>query len=631
MFNLFRMELLRHAHWMVIAAAAHFFALYYLFWLNVSVTSGISAVGWLMAMCVFAGAFGVVQMKLYRRSNEWVYLLHRPMRPGTIHIALLLAGVALLTVTLLLPAVLMLIVTQADGRFGTELRHYQMPVFAMALALTAYGVGQFAVLGASRLAFLAAIFACIFINQPMVDTERLVAHTFLMIWALLIAHLSFKSDLARLPAKPIHLVLTELPVMLGCYFIISLAFAVFSLSQRTSSTLFGNPAADSFAKVALLDDTKQLQFALEQSTHPDADFLAQQTVLSEVYLVLPPLRASYPQRHQIPLQDDKLVLLDSQDEVSWQFLHGEMLYAGTNIVTGADTGWLGPDGFHAVENGIPDLRFSSIPLAATNNYLVDDHNIYQIDWEEQSISLRFSNDDDERFADSLFLSENIATIFSDKHLFIFSMPDLLDAQIPLLPRASLAIAFPVADGNQIPGGIHVMELINGYLVSAFMDNPPPSNIPEFVRQGKGRLDVWRLLPGQMSEIVASVPLSSSYSEFAQYADLIMAPGIRTMTDVFWGFKLRLSAERTFPILYTDFPGWVVVATLLCCAFCGGIVAWLLRRSQLPARTRNCWIAISAFAGLPALLAFLIGHYWGGRDRLRLPLPVRSVHAALVPA
>lgn len=631
MINIFRMELLRHLHWMIIAAVVHFFALYYLFWLNAPFTAGITAVGWMFSMCVFAGGFGVVQMKLYRRSNDWVYLLHRPVKPGTIHIALLLAGSALLILAMLLPSFLMLIVMQVDGRFGTEPRHYLIPVFAAALAMTAYGIGQFAVLGTSRLAFFAAVLACIFIYQPMLDTERLVSHTIMTVWALTIAHLSFRNDLERVPVNARHLLLMELPVILGCYLIVSMIFAMYAVSQRRSSTIFGNPAADSFANVSVLDGRMQLQFALQSSDHPDAEFLTQQAVLGEIVRVLPPLRASYPARHQMPLQDDKLMLLDSQENIRWQFNHSDMLYAGRNIATGAHAGWLGPDGFYTIESGMPHSRFDSIPLAETNNYLVDDHHIYQLDWEQKSISRRFSNEDNERFADSLFMSQNIATIFSNRRLLIFSMPDLLDADVPLVPRAALEIAFPVADGNDIPGGIHVMELINGYLVSAFMDNPLPTNIPEFVLQGKGRLQVWRLLSGQTGETVASVPLSSSYSEFAQYADFVMAPGIRIITDAFWGFKLRLSNERTFPVLYTDFPYWVILSTLLFSAFCGGLVALLLCNSKLAAKTRIFWIAISAVAGLPGLLSFIFGYYWRGRDRLHLPLSVRSGYIAPIPA
>ncbi|MES2624614.1 MAG: hypothetical protein V4628_05020 [Pseudomonadota bacterium] len=619
MTNLFKTEVLRHLHWILILTFAHFFILYYIFSLGSSFTSGEAAIIWMMAILLLASMFGVLQMKLHKRNNDWVYLLHRPLQPAKIHIALTLAGSALLLLALLLPALLMLVVLQIDGGFGTELRHYQFPVLGATVALTAYGVGQYAVLGASRLAFFALVLMVIFIYQPFGDSERLVTHGLLMIWALVIAHIAFKPDLGRQPTNPAKLLIVELPIIFGCYMVFAMTFGLYVLSQRNSSSLFGNPAPDSFGRMTLLNNREQLRFALDNSDHPDADFLAQQATLGEIIAITTPQRLSYPRRSQLPLRDGKLGLTDSETNTRWWFSHSTMLYVGRDIASNAHTGWLAPDGFHAAEDGIPAERFSSVPLATTKDYLVDDHSIYQIDWQDHRLAQRFTITGDERFSDSLFMSEDLVTIFSDQHLFIFSMPDLLDINIPLTPRAVLEVSSTVDDGNPGLGGIHVMELINGYLVLAFVDAPSSSNVPEFVVQGKAKLQVWRVVPGMAGELIANVPLGSSYSELSQYADLVLAPGARILADAFWGMKLRQSAERTFPVLYATLPLWVMIATLGVCVLSAALTAWLLRNSRLPASVRNFWIVICALTGLPGLLAFLGGHYWRGRESLKLPL------------
>jgi hypothetical protein len=629
MSNLFKTELLRHLNWMLILAMAHFFILYYLFSLGTPFTNGQGALIWLMAMLIVAGLFGVLQMKLHKRSNDWVYLLHRPLPPAKIHIALTLAGAALLMVVLLVPALLMLVVMHLDGRFGTELRHYQLPVLGAALALTAYGVGQFAVLGASRLAFLALVLALVFIYQPFSDSERLVTHSLLLLWALVIAHLSFRADLARQQTKATKLLLVELPNVFGCYLIFAMIFGIYVLSQRNSDSIFGNPAPASFGRVAALSGLEQLRFALENSDHPDAGFLAQQAVLGEVIAIATPQRLSYPQRNQLPLRDGKIGLADPAKDISWQFSHSAMLYAGRDLASDTLAGWLGPGGFHASDHTARQARFSSVPLAVTDNVLVDDHSIYQIDWQQRTLAQRFTIAADERFSDSLFVAENLATIFSDLHLFIFSTPDLLDTDVALAPRAVLTLTAAVDDGNPGLGGFHVMELINGYLVLAFTDTPSSSNVPEFVVQGKAKLQLWRVVAGMESELIANVPLGSSYSELAQYADLVLAPGARVIADAFWGLKLRSTPERTYPVFYADLPSWVIIAALTVCALSSALTAWLLRNSRLPANTRHFWTVICGLMGLPGLLAFLGGHYWRGRESLQLPLPPHRNKSAQV--
>src|SRR5688572_2649130 len=110
MTNLFKTEVLRHLNWMLILAVAHFLILYYMFSLGSAFTNGQSGLLWLLAMLICGGMFGLLQIKLHKRSNDWVYLLHRPLPPARIHTALTLAGGVLLIVTLFIPALLMVVI-----------------------------------------------------------------------------------------------------------------------------------------------------------------------------------------------------------------------------------------------------------------------------------------------------------------------------------------------------------------------------------------------------------------------------------------------------------------------------------------------------------------------------------------
>lgn len=614
MSHLFKTELLRHFNWMMIFAVAHFFVLYYLFSLRVSFTNGTNGLDWIWAISIAAGIFGAFQMKLHRRSNDWVYLLHRPLPPAKIHLALTLAGSTLLVMTLLLPALLMLAVLHIDGRFGTELRHYQMLAAGGAMVLTAYGLGQFAVLGASRLAFSAmGLGAMAF--EPFVPAEHLITHTAIMLLALVIAHMAFKADPCRQHERAAKLLLSEVPIMIGCYLLLVNFFSIYVTSQIDCD--FSPNITEQNSCPQFSSNSEQLQFALSTSTHPDAMSLIQQSMLSEVVPIASSQRSSYPQPNQLPVRDAKLYLMDTRENIAWLFSHSDMLYTGRDIATGALTGWLAPDGFYTVATRKPAIRFSSVPLAVTNDYLIDDHHIYQIDWQRKKIRERFVNSRHERFSDSLFVGENIATLFSDQHLFIFSASELRDFDVALSAKAVMDITSAVESGIPFSNN-DVTELSNGYLVMARLNAPHKIAIPELVT-APARLQVWRTLPDRGSELITDLPLTSPYSEFAMYASYISAPGIHVLLDIFEGFKLRKSKERTFPLLYADFPAWAVTATLVVGSSSAGIVAWLLRRSRLPARIRHFWIVMCGLTGLAGLLAFLGGHYWRGRETLKLPL------------
>src|SRR5688500_14884179 len=143
--NLFRMEFQKHLHWISVAAVLHLLILYYMYSTGVSFTSGQGALIWTLAITVFGGGFGVFQMWQHKRSNEWIYLLHRPLAPAKIQLALGLAGNSLLLLAIILPGALMLAWIDVDGMYGIEARHYQILVFAGGVLLTSHGLGQFAV------------------------------------------------------------------------------------------------------------------------------------------------------------------------------------------------------------------------------------------------------------------------------------------------------------------------------------------------------------------------------------------------------------------------------------------------------------------------------------------------------
>lgn len=613
--NLFTMEFLKHLHWMIVAALLHLLVLYYLFSIGIPFTTGTVASMWVIAICIFGGGFGVVQVWQHKRSNEWIYLLHRPVAPARIHLALTLAGTVLLSLAVILPATLMLFVIDVIGMNGIEARHYLILIFAGCAVLTSHGLGQFAVLGHSRLAFLGFLLIFSYIYQPFVNADRILTPLFLLLAASCLAHVSFKPDLAKPPTTRMPLVLTELPVHLGCYALLMVALTIVaSVSPRTTDSFWHYVGPDALSEVNQLDGQDKMAFALQQSSHPDAEFLQQQVRLGNIVTVINGNGARLPTRYQLPFVDSKHSLFDARRNVLWIFSHEDLLYKGVNTNTGRAEGWLGPTGFHKGPE-LPEVRFDDVPLAANNDYLVDSHHIYQIDWRASAIRLRYTSNGTGRFWDTLTIGDSITTLFADDALYIFSTEDFLDFEGSLMTRAILDIRslLPMQDGQTY----HIVELINGYLVAGLAGLPSFANAPDYIAHGKASLQLYRTGHAAQSELVANVPLASDFSLLALHAPLVVAPGLSMLTDLFWGLKFSKPLERTLPILYAALPPWVLPAIALVFVLSAALTARLLRSSALPPHLKFTWILLSAFSGLPGLLSFLFGTYWRGADLLQL--------------
>lgn len=620
--ELFKAEFLRHWKWTTALGLGHFAVLHYMSLLGTSFAAMPVAQLWLMSVMVVAAAFGALQMRLYRRGNEWIYLLHRPLSHQRIFVALASAAVCQLVVILLAPASAMLILMHVDNQFGVELRHYQLIPYAGIAALVAYFCACFAVLSPSRLAVLALALPTVFVNVYD-DAAMLAASMFVLLWSAYLAYVAFKPDLSRLFERPTTLVLTELPVQYGALWGLALLVVIF-LELRAGvdgNDPYLSPEPGTAFHVLQLPPKDRLVFALERSGHPDAAYLKQQVALGEFSGVRIPQRYRGTERYQLPLADNKLTLTDPDTGVIWTFSHDAMLYEGRDIDSGRLIGWLGPKGFSAGSRPRP-AAFTSIPWVTGNEFVIDERNVWQVDWERQRIHHRYASRRDGRFLDSLNVSESVTTLLSDAALYVFATDELRNAEIELAPRAVLETP---AWENAGPHVLSVHALIDGYLVSALTNLPPTTIGADFALYGKSRLHVYRTHGDSGGESVASVPLDSGISSFFIYNTFVLSPGMRLMTDLMWGLILRKDVERTLPVPFVPFPARILWMAGLPCVLSGSLAAWLLRSSTFPAGTKVTWIALCAVLGPTGLLVFLLSVHWRGGNRAarRWSVPERA--------
>jgi hypothetical protein len=614
--NLFRVEFLRHRNLAAGFALLQFVVLYYLYTLGTTIHTMPAFVMWTLVQAALGGAFGLFQIALHKRSNDWVYLLHRPLSPHRIFAALILAGAAVCLLAVLVSALLILVIMQSNGINGIEAREYLLLPFVGIATLCAYLCACFAQLGSSRLSFLALFAVPSAMLSYVTMTPKILLMFVLVAWALYLAWSAFAADPKRLPRKPLVWLLTELPIQYGCLWLI---VTVLVTVQELNATVKGidtilNPVAGSDLEVRRMPIPDRIQFALQGATHPDAAFLRQQVPLGE-FMEAGNVADTGPDQGVLPLTYGNERMVDVEHDVTWTFSYDAMLFAGYANADATFAGWLGPAGFHA-DAAPPPTRFSEAPWA-TGEFILDSHNIYLVDWENRLLHHRHRNAGADRFNDSFTVAENLTTLFSDSRLYVFRTAELRDPEVELQARAIVDI--PVTDdahalrfGAQRLG---VLELIDGYLVVGLSGLAPATIAPDFAVFGHARLDLYRTREGAGNDLIASVPLSSNYSDALIYREFVAAPGMRLLTDAFWGLALGKSAERTWPLFFLTFPAYIYLLAALVSAVSAGLTAWLLRGSHLPKSTKIFWIAGNAFTGLAGLLSFVLGYYWRRKDQL----------------
>jgi hypothetical protein len=613
MWHLFKAELLRHWKWVAVAAVVHFGLLHYAALLGLSFVAKPLAHVWLLSVMIAAGGFGAMQMLLYRRQNEWVYLLHRPLPHGRMFLALAAAAMCLSLLMIFVPAAAALIQLYVNGQFGVELRHYQMLPYAAAPVVTAYALGCFAALGPSRLGFLALAAATIYTNFDTGGGMAAVA-AFILASSLYIAYASFKPDLSRLHCRAHTLVLAELPAQYGILWaLVTLAI----VASQINSSLGGTEAQADFpagtvGHVLELSPSDRMRFALEHSAHEDAAFLLQQVDPSRISEVTNPNGRGVPRRHQLPIADHLLVLADGKENTIWTFSHGAMLYQGRNASSNRLIGWLGPHGFSAGGEK-PGARFSAVPWAQANRFIIDGSSIHYVDWDERRVHRRYQHRGEDRLTAALNVSADLTTLHSDDALYIFETAEMADLDRTLEPRATLVM--PPAYNPQARS-LHVLELIDGYLVAAVTDIPPLTVGADFALYGKSRLHLYRTGHERNGEVIANLPLDSGISDTFIYNSFVLSPGMRLLTDLAWGVIRNKERERVLPLFHVDFPTRVLWLAGFGCLLGGAVTAASLRAAPLPRSVKVAWITLNTATGFAGLISFLFGSYWPAKDQLR---------------
>lgn len=605
MWNLFKIEFLKYRNHALIVAVSHFVVLAYLTSLGAAPSDSPLFNIWMLAIFSASFLFGMYQIGSHKRGNFWIYLIQRPLPARQILMSISAAGLLIVVISCILPFFLMLLIRDTQGIHGIEFRHYFSLMLPIISATAAYLLACQATLSPHRLAYIAALAGFVVLLNRL-DVNNVTAGLAIIAWVVTAMLIIFKADYSIYPTKLTRLVILELGIWHGLFWLYALIllFAYQVIWSISSKSPVLNPTSDTAYSLLQKPVRNVFLYGLEKSDHVDKNFLARQIAIADVMDAGYFEPQGFPVRHQRPSLDNANQLQDPESNTVWTVSHSAMMFEGIDPATQQQPGWLGPDGFNV--NG---RVFDSLPRTVSNNFILDDRAIYQLDWRSHDLVTRFSlkhnadgeSADTERFVNSLTLSGNVASLQSDRALYLFRSSALNNISVPLEPDAVLELSA----GDRFNSQIWVAELAESYLVAVLSGVPPASGIEaDFSQYSNSRLSLWRSDSAGDFESVVALNLNNTFSDLYIYKGLVISPVLRVLLDVARSFIVFDRSLQDLLKEYSQVPLSIALVMVMLCTASALMARWFLRRTNLSIAAQRNWILICALTGLVGLTSLL---------------------------
>ncbi|WP_346836988.1 hypothetical protein [Microbulbifer sp. SAOS-129_SWC] len=599
MWNLIRCECLRFRKWALGLAALHLLLLGYLY-INGALQPSDSDIANSAAIlyALLGLGFGLVQIGGYRRPSQWVFLMHRPLAPARIWLALVAGALTLLSVAIIAPLYLTLLGADLSGAQDLDLRVYLLPLFLFGLAFCGYLCGTFILLSSSRVALVVLALPTLFMTREAglwIFIPQL-AVTGLLLW---LNRCAFKPDRQARLKSPTALVPTALAIQWGLYCALYIAtslgyqFGLMAIRQHPNY----NPAPDTTRAITAMADSAAMQYAFGNQAPP---MLEQELAIAAVHRAAPQWN-HFPFHQQLPFADTDHFLFDKARNIRWHFSHDRMLFKGINVRSGADAGWMGRRGavYPFSQNLASGEYFRGIPQILDSTTLVMPRAIYRVDFDNRRLEMRYSLEPQEHFRSGIQVEGKMAIAFSDRKLYFFDAFDVQNGHGPL--QADAVVPLPQTRVNL--RWVYAAELADGFALTFVCGNygregwDPAS--PAYLISG--------LLPlGGEFAVTRTRTLQPIYPLWFRYKEYLISPLFAYLNRATRS-AIEPQSENSVALqelIARPLPQKISTAMLVMALFCALITALLARRTRLSLPGRAAWILCNALTGLPGLLSFL---------------------------
>ena len=604
MFELFKAEFLRFRTLALALAGVHLVVLAFLTRV-VDLAQQPLVVHWTFGGCHLAIGLlaGLYQMGTYRKPSVWLTLLHRPLPPRRVAVAIMLACVAALAVVVVVPILLVALWQDTMSARVVDLRHWLLALSALQLATIGYLAGAHGMLGGARraLASLPFLFLLPMASATGPGMLALQAVCVLCLTAVVLA--SFQPDLDAPPAHPLAEAIVAMPLQVGVSLLLVLAafgaeFAWIAEGSHPNNTAV--PPRGGHNEVEKSDAPTRMRLALEGSRHPDAPLLREQIALSEAMGIPSQLRR-LPLRHELanvmPMEFD-----DREQGVRWVFSHDDMRFHGMRLNDRSAVGTLGVGDAQAAF-AAPAVPVGPVPGGTEGDVvLFAGDTAYQYASDDRRIHARIRLPGGEQVVGAGMLGEALGVIGA-RAVYLYDAREAMEHRELMTPR----LRVPIPGTYRDIYNLDIIELVDGHL---FVFS---NTYGAYTQDGAAPVQyVLRAHDDGRIETLAARRLAYDYPAAFRYRTFVISPALHAVRDrALRLFAPPLPLEATTPPAIPRSMWWLAIVLSLLAGIGGW---WRTRRLDLTPARRRAWVAACALFGPPALGALWLLH----RPTDRLP-------------
>jgi hypothetical protein len=564
---------------------------------------------------IFGGlSFGVLQMILHRRKNNWAFLMHRPVSPQNIHKSLVGAAAALILIAVVLPFAVALVSLDLFTHDPVELRHYLYLLHMIGLSFSCYLIGTYVVLSPNKGAILTIGLVSLMVNASH-STPWLTLETDFVITVIffLLSRLSFKVNLgSHLKQKRnIFVAALVLQPALG-YLVVMLQMPLYHLPMMLLDMHPDQYTVEQhkgyYSALWRMETHKRVDMILENSDYPNRKRLVEQVEFATVDELDGRLSLE-PMRGELFYKDKSYALNDVPNNKQWIFSHSKMVFEGRDANSGALVGYLAETGFHGADATLTESdRFSVIPRLWRDQFVRTDNILYRVDFDEQLMEVKHQLPEGESYQSNVRFRQEagVVVMLSEKALYFFDPGQFTEDNAYSEPTHR--VVHPAALGSDTT--IFYSVLVDGYLLEY-----RGSHVYGFEKPGVklvyAKHDGSNQLVGEISFIdYQPVPRWVSSSDFwsSPVINGYVFSYIQGLYKPDDGRYVTLNnvADR----VYATEIYWIWLFLAL---FSAAATYFIASKMPMDKSTRMFWVLLNLVFALPGLLTFLLMNQW--RDYL----------------
>jgi hypothetical protein len=601
MFELGKSEYIRYQKWAVLIALILLAAFGFISKMKPLLEAS-NAQSAIVNLAFLSGSFlfGVLQMALYKRTNHWTYLIHRPISPSKIYLGLCGAGLTLISIALGLPWLLSMLSLDIFTPTVVESRHYLHVVFLLLTCFVAYLVGSLVVLNASYGAITLIMMLALAITPIAKNNFVQFFPVVVMVIGLIYLNIkSFKPDLSRHLTAPLSIILMAIPMSFAGLFLLTMGITLtfYHVPKFIAGTHpDNNPVENTHRYTWSYDSADIPEYILAQTDSPLAEYIIQQTKLANVGWIDGDMW-TFPRQGQLYVDDYQYSFQHKKTGSVWQFSHSDMLLIGTNKLTGQPLGILGMNGFkNSLSDVEPQDRFVEVPFLMGENQLMTRKVIYQVNFNEKTLGKKFTPPEGEYFINLPRAHDNYVSVATNKNIFLFDPRAYSDEYQSAEP--DYALAHPVSTKTR--SQIRTFQLADGYVFAYFGSK-------HFGFDRPGAQVFYVKLDGTVEYVGGREFTKFTHPNWIRHALYMFSPILWSAQNMMFNYiepdqrtMLSLSEIREL-----NFPKDVnVVAIILHIISVFGALVMSRRHRLRPAQVAT-WVSLCAFFSLPALAACIL--------------------------